>query len=114
VAEAEAVPFIEGVEITAPLHNTLTPLPEGESYLGFIFARGETAVAVEAALRTAHQQLHFEITPVLTISLGDPSPHTERQDWSDLSGQGLNNAYGKSEPDYSLNRIKGSNPESEC
>jgi biotin carboxylase len=67
-AEAEAVPLIESVEITAPLNNTLTPLPEGESYLGFIFARGETAVAVEAALREAHRQLHFEITPVITFN----------------------------------------------
>ena len=68
VAEAEAVPLIESVEITAPLNNTLTPLPEGESYLGFIFARGETSEAVEAALREAHQQLHFEITPVITLT----------------------------------------------
>ncbi len=114
VDEAEAVTLIESVEITAPLNNTVTPLPEGESYLGFIFARGETAVGVEAALREAHEQLHFEITPVLTISLGDASHDSERQNWFGLSAQGLNNAYGKSEPDYSLNRIKGSNPESEC
>jgi biotin carboxylase len=114
VDEAEAVELIESVEITAPLNNTVTPLPEGESYLGFIFARGETAVAVEAALREAHKRLHFEITPVLTISLGGASPDSERQNWFGLSAQGLNNAYGKSEPDYSLNRIKGSNPESEC
>jgi biotin carboxylase len=69
VAEAEAVALIESVEITAPLNNTVTPLPEGESYLGFIFARGETAVAVEAALRTAHEKLHFEITPVITLTM---------------------------------------------
>lgn len=67
VAAAEAMPLIEGVEITAPLHNLLTPLPEGESYLGFIFARGETAVAVEAALRAAHACLHFEIAPQLVM-----------------------------------------------
>ena len=68
VAAAEAVPLIESVEITAPLHYPLVPLPEGESYLGFIFARGETATAVEAALRAAHQQLHFTIAPLLTIN----------------------------------------------
>ena len=65
---AAAVPLIESVEITAPLHNPLVPLPEGESYLGFIFARGESATAVEAALRAAHQQLHFTISPMLTIN----------------------------------------------
>ena len=68
VDEAEAVTLIESVEITAPLNNTVTPLPEGESYLGFIFARGETAVAVEAALRAAHERLHFEITPIITFN----------------------------------------------
>ncbi|MCZ7671355.1 MAG: hypothetical protein M5U34_31600 [Chloroflexi bacterium] len=59
---------MESVEITAPLNNMVTPLPEGESYLGFIFARGETAGKVEAALRDAHQRLHFEITPVITFN----------------------------------------------
>lgn len=67
VEAAKAVPLIEGVEITAPLNNLLTPLPEGESYLGFIFARGETAAAVENALRQAHAQLHFEIAPQLLL-----------------------------------------------
>jgi len=68
VAAAEAIPLIESVEITAPLHYPLVPLPEGESYLGFIFARGERATAVEAALRAAHQELHFTIAPLLTIN----------------------------------------------
>ena len=68
VEEAEAVALIESVEITAPLNNTVTPLPEGESYLGFIFARAGTAVAVEAALREAHEQLRFEITPIITFN----------------------------------------------
>ncbi len=61
VEEAEAVPLITGVEITAKLHHTLTPLPEGASYLGFIFARGDTPVEVEAAIRRAHGQLRFDI-----------------------------------------------------
>jgi len=61
VEEAEAVPLITGVEITAKLHHALTPLPEGASYLGFIFARGDTPVEVEAAIRRAHGQLRFDI-----------------------------------------------------
>lgn len=64
-AEAEAVPGIESVEITARVNYTLVPLPEGESYLGFIFARGPTPAAVEAALRTAHSCLAFDIEPAL-------------------------------------------------
>lgn len=67
LAEAKAVPLIEGVEITAKVHYPITPLPEGESYLGFIFARGATPDLVEAALRHAHSQLHFEIVPEIHL-----------------------------------------------
>ena len=67
VEAAAAVPLVTGVEITARLHYPMTPLPEGDSYLGFIFARGETPAAVEAALRAAHGQLRFTIEPLLTI-----------------------------------------------
>lgn len=67
VDEATAVPLIDGVEITARLHYPLTPLPEGDSYLGFIFARGETPAEVEAALRQAHGRLRFAIDPLLTV-----------------------------------------------
>jgi len=69
VEEAVAVPLITGVEITAKLHHLLVPLPEGTSYLGFIFARGDTAAAVETAIRRAHALLHFDIRreiPVLS------------------------------------------------
>ncbi|GLV60924.1 hypothetical protein KDH_77430 [Dictyobacter sp. S3.2.2.5] len=61
VEEALAVPLITGVEITAKLNNQLIPLPEGASYLGFIFARGASPVEVEAAIRQSHQRLSFEI-----------------------------------------------------
>ena len=65
--EAREVPLITGIEVTAKLHNSLVPLPEGGSYLGFIFARGATPAAVEAAIRRAHQLLHFEIRPELPV-----------------------------------------------
>ncbi len=61
VKEAEKAPQITGVEITAKLNHTLVPLPEGASYLGFIFARGATPEAVEAAIRQAHSLLTFDI-----------------------------------------------------
>jgi biotin carboxylase len=61
VEEAQKVPLITGVEITAKLNYPLVPLPEGASYLGFIFARGETPAQVEDAIRTAHKLLKFEI-----------------------------------------------------
>ena len=37
---AAAVPGIEDVIVTAKQGQRLIPLPEGSSYLGFIFARG--------------------------------------------------------------------------
>jgi len=70
VDEAAAVPLIESVEITARLHYPLMPLPEGDSYLGFIFARGDTPAAVEAALRAAHGCLRFAIEPLLPLISG--------------------------------------------
>lgn len=61
VEEALAVPLITGVEITAKLRHLLVPLPEGTSYLGFIFARGNSPVEVEAAIRRAHALLKFDV-----------------------------------------------------
>jgi biotin carboxylase len=67
VEEACSVPGIEGVEITAKKHYPLVPLPEGNSYLGFIFARGDEPAEVEAALRAAHRCITFDIRPALPI-----------------------------------------------
>lgn len=61
IEEAEAVPLITGVEITAKLNHLLVPLPEGASYLGFIFAQGNTPSEVEEALRQAYKCLGFDI-----------------------------------------------------
>ena len=60
---AQATPLIEGIEITARVNYPITPLPEGESYLGFIFGKGGTPAAVEEALRQAHSKLTFSIVP---------------------------------------------------
>ena len=59
VAEAKAVPMIDDVQITAHPGERLVPFPEGSRYPGFIFARGATPTAVEAALREAHRRLTF-------------------------------------------------------
>lgn len=67
VEAAQQVPLITGIEITAKLNNSLVPLPEGASYLGFIFARGETPQEVEAAIRTAHGLLRFDIRRELPV-----------------------------------------------
>ncbi|HRQ41467.1 MAG TPA: ATP-grasp domain-containing protein [Chloroflexota bacterium] len=61
IEAAQAVPGIDEITITVPEHHRLAPLPEGESYLGFIFATGQTPDMVEEALRVAHGRLHFVI-----------------------------------------------------
>ena len=64
---ARAVPFIQDLKITIPLDNLVVALPEGASYLGFMFARAETPEQVESALREAHRKLHFDIQPALVV-----------------------------------------------
>ncbi len=60
-------PGVEDIQITAKPNQKLVSLPEGSSYLGFIFARGSTPESVEAALRQAHGKLHFVIQPALHV-----------------------------------------------
>jgi biotin carboxylase len=59
--DARAVPDIVDLQITAKPDARLVPLPEGKSYLGFLFARATTPLAVEQALRAAHAKLRFQI-----------------------------------------------------
>jgi biotin carboxylase len=67
VDEARAVAGIEDIAITAKESQKLVPLPEGSSYLGFIFARGGSPDFVENALRRAHEKLRFVISPALPV-----------------------------------------------
>jgi len=61
VDAASEVAHVDEVVITAKTDQLLVPLPEGASYLGFIFARADSARGVESALRDAHARLHFTI-----------------------------------------------------
>jgi predicted ATP-grasp superfamily ATP-dependent carboligase len=65
--DARAVPFVEDVRITAKPDQVLVPLPEGASYLGFIFARAPHPAHVELALRGAHGRLAFTIAPEMRM-----------------------------------------------
>jgi hypothetical protein len=56
-ADAEAVPGITGVTITIPRGRRVRPLPDGDQYLGFVFAEAATPDEVEKALTTASQRL---------------------------------------------------------
>jgi formate-dependent phosphoribosylglycinamide formyltransferase (GAR transformylase) len=65
--EAAQTPHVEEIVITAKEGQMLVPLPEGSSYLGFIFARAGSATLVENCLRTAHQKLQFNLTAALPV-----------------------------------------------
>ncbi len=63
---ARAVPGIAGLELSIRPGREVRPLPEGDRYLGFLFARAERPEEVEAALRAAHAELE--------VRIGDPTP----------------------------------------
>ena len=63
IDDARAVPGIVDLTISIPIGDEVVPLPEGNRYLGFIFARGGSPDAVETSLRAAHRRLRFEIEP---------------------------------------------------
>jgi len=67
VDRARALPGVEDVEITAKEGQALEPWPEGSSYPGFIFARGNSPSEVERTLRTAHDRLEFQVSAALPI-----------------------------------------------
>ena len=68
VEAARKVPGVVEVTITAKIGEELVPLPEGSSYLGFIFARAPVPSKAEAALRQAHKEVRFDISPSLPIA----------------------------------------------
>ena len=58
---ALAVPGIAGLELSVRPGRPVRPLPEGERYLGFLFARAGAPEEVERALREAHAELDVRI-----------------------------------------------------
>ncbi len=62
-ADALAVPGVVGLEISIARGRALVPLPEGDRYLGFVFARGPTPEDVELALRRAEAALDVVVLP---------------------------------------------------
>ncbi|MHB1711999.1 MAG: ATP-grasp domain-containing protein [Acidimicrobiales bacterium] len=58
---AAAISGVVGVEITIPVGREVVPIPEGDRYLGFIFARGPSARDVEEALRRAESCLEVQL-----------------------------------------------------
>jgi biotin carboxylase len=59
--QAAAVPGITGLSITIPVGQPVQPLPEGDRYLGFVFAEATTHQEVQEALRAARRRLRIII-----------------------------------------------------
>ncbi len=62
-ADALAVDGVVGLEISIAPGRPVVPLPEGDRYLGFVFARGSTPADVEVALRRAEAALVVAVVP---------------------------------------------------
>ena len=58
---ALAVPGVTGLTITIPPGQRVRPLPDGDRYLGFVFAEADTAAGVEHALTAAVARLRVVI-----------------------------------------------------
>ena len=67
ITRARAVPFIEDILINIRDGYELVPLPEGSSYLGFMFACAPEPEQVEAALRKAHAELNIVVAPIMKV-----------------------------------------------
>ena len=68
VDKARAVDGIRDVLITAKPDQHLVPLPEGASYLGFIFASAATSREVVGSLHRAHDALQFRVDRELHVA----------------------------------------------
>jgi biotin carboxylase len=65
VEAAAAVAGVRDVVITARPGDVLVPLPEGRSYLGFLFAGGSDSAEVTAALRRAVACIELDVASLL-------------------------------------------------
>jgi hypothetical protein len=63
VSEALAIDGVNGVDISIPVGRPVIPLPEGDRYLGFVFASGSNPADVELALRRAEALLDVVVRP---------------------------------------------------
>ncbi len=65
--DARLVPGVEDIVITAKEGQELLPLPEGSSYLGFLYVRGGSVDLVLDGLREVPRRLKFVIAAALPI-----------------------------------------------
>ena len=75
VMAASRIPGVHEVSITVREGYELAPLPEGGTYLGFVFALGEAPASVEASLRLAQGTIRVVVAPSLAVEVaGLPGP----------------------------------------
>ena len=83
VLDARRVAGIEDVVISVREGYELIALPEGSSYLGFLFARAPDPATVEAALREAYSKLNVVVSPIWPIhalTTSSPRAHGIRRE----------------------------------
>lgn len=66
--DANKIKHIDKIDIIIREGHELVPLPEGNQYLGYIFASAESAERVTSAIREAYAHLKFITAPVFKIS----------------------------------------------
>ena len=71
VMAASRIPGIWEVSITVREGYELIPLPEGGTYLGFVFALGDDPAGVEASLRHAQGTIRVIVAPSLAVEIAD-------------------------------------------
>ena len=64
LTEARNVEHVESIDIIIREGNELVPLPEGNQYPGYIFARADTQQEVISALQEAFSKLEIVVAPV--------------------------------------------------
>jgi len=64
ISEARNIKYIESVDIIIREGNELIPLPEGNQYPGYIFARADSQQKVITALHEAFSKLKIVVSPV--------------------------------------------------
>ena len=62
IAEAESVSGVTSIDISIPVGANVKPTPDGDRYLGFVFARSQNPSEVVEALRAAHDRLDIVVS----------------------------------------------------
>lgn len=67
IEEARNVTYIDKVDIIMSYGHELVPLPEGNQYLGYIFASAKTSQQVIDALKVAYSKLVIKTAPLIAL-----------------------------------------------